>query len=405
MLLESRRNIQSNPRSSRIAVSAIAAVYIIASLQNLTIASIAGFSIKPIHILCILMLLGITLTRIHVTRTLLPAVIYLIAAIVISLPGSLTFGFDPIFANYILAIAILAIASTTLRRVPYSLAVTGLRVGASIVTLYSAFNILMQWNAVVYARTFSADSGARAVVDGLIYSGGINLEASWAALASAFFVRSPFAFSLYSVPTVFILLATSSRAATVIWLICAFLALLRSARRHILVILTAIVVFSGAVLYVGFLADFTKLNVVQRFLAIGSDPGSMGRDRLWAGALEAFGQTPIFGHGLGNGMLAVRQVTGTQFIEDNVHDLYLTQLLELGVLGVLLYVAMLSLTLTWLRNRLEAVVYLLAFVCASAVEFRGADTMFYLTLGILGASLNTISNVHEVRSNKWRLTV
>jgi O-antigen ligase len=233
--------------------------------------------------------------------------------------------------------------------------------------------------------------------------GGLNLEATWLALASVFLIGTAF-----FVPFVLTAAATSalyaSRAGIVIAALaaCAALAyawgsrraepvdaagrrLVRRRRSRIIAFVVAAIALgatAAAVRAVRQVGDPTY--VAQRFATIGEEPGSMGRMTLWRGGLRVFAEFPL-GVGVGNAVPTLRRVLGVDVPEDNLHNIYLQHAVETGIPGL---VALLVLAVTVAR-RLIAVRFrdhLLLFVAgyfvAGAIQFTGVDVMLWLVYGL-----------------------
>lgn len=358
-----------------------ALLYGLASLQNVVLFTTPA-AIKPIHL--IIGLLVFRSSHFDVPWVLRPLAFFYAMACVISVAAYFGNPFGATLANHILAVLVLVVVGgLAASRHTYADVVKGLQIAAFAIVTYVNVNIVRQWEDVRAALAVDAELGARADVGGLLYAGGTNLEATWPALAGAFFVRSRKGFPAYMMLSVVPPLALASRAALLVW---AFVAVwgcaIRWGRRPIMwlvgivLLIAAIGAFSPAFLL--------RFPVIERFTLIGNEPGSRGRLAIWEAGLERLASQPFVGSGLGNELKGV--MAGAASDVDNVHNVYLGYALALGVVGFLLYVATSLLTLRRSVPRKELLVFLGVYQIASLIEFRGADTLFVAVLALLGGA-------------------
>ena len=367
------------------ASTAVASGYLIVAIQNVTLVNLAGFAFKPVH----LAFLGLSIAAIACTpvlpRALAPVRWYLVAVITGTCIPYFVEPISPVVVNYIFVLMLVLVLPFLAARAEYWAVLRGLRVGAAAVVLYSGANVLLHLAEVQASRGFAVASGARPRISGMVYAGGINMEASWTAMAAAFFVRNPRLFVCYSIPALWISLALSSRTAILIWCVAA-VACAWEVRRSASGIVSGLAVLAiGVAAFVPLATALGQVNVVARFAAIGNEPGSEGRLSIMDGALAAIQARPLVGYGLGNEMQAAREF-GAVATQDNVHNLVLGNTLALGVIGGVAYLIMGMMLYVRLRGRSEARVYLIALLVASMVEFRGADVPFYFVVTALGAA-------------------
>ena len=232
--------------------------------------------------------------------------------------------------------------------------------------------------------------------------GGLNLEATWLALASIFLIGT----ALF-VPFVLTAAATSaldaSRAGLVIAGLASLAALARAwvpgirvttdgaarpsrAKLHVfatvLLASLALGATATAVLKVREYGDTTY--VAQRFATIGEEPGSLGRMTLWRGGLRVFAENP-FGVGEGNAVPMLRRVLGVDVPEDNLHNVYLQHAVETGLPGLialLVFTAVAALRVVRARFRDQLLLFVAAYLVAGVVQFTGVDAMLWLVYGL-----------------------
>ena len=89
----------------------------------------------------------------------------------------------------------------------------------------------------------------------------------------------------------------------------------------------------GPVTFKGLLQTVIRIQAYLRDYRRGTDkdPGTKG---IWAASLQVFQDAPFFGHGAGNAMDAVRDLSGYPYREDNVHNYPLQVLLDFASLGL-----------------------------------------------------------------------
>jgi O-antigen ligase len=136
-------------------------------------------------------------------------------------------------------------------------------------------------------------------------------------------------------------------------------------------------------------------NITARLTnSFGDEPGSQGRLLLY---LVAFNASDCYfsGCGLGSASEMISGSSIADFFEDNFHNVYIQQLVEVGVLGLLVYLALFWLALHGARSRLKDVglglaistTFLMGFLQFNGYEFL---TALLLGLGFSGGSTKTI---------------
>jgi O-antigen ligase len=232
--------------------------------------------------------------------------------------------------------------------------------------------------------------------------GGLNLEATWLALASIFLIGT----TLF-VPYVLAAAATSalyaSRAGVVIAAMAVVAALfhawggvqLRRAglsaaapprlRRRLAGVAIALAALGALGAGNAVVRQYgNAAYVAQRFAAIGGEPGSMGRLTLWEGGLHVFAEYPL-GVGVGNAVPMLRRVLGVDVPEDNLHNIYLQHAVETGVPGLvalLIFAAMMAWRTIATRFRDHVLLFACGYLVAGAIQFTGVDAIFWLAYGL-----------------------
>jgi O-antigen ligase len=298
--------------------------------------------------------------------------------VLLSLTTYIWSGFNPLLLNYVFALLSFLIGQQFGNVFTPSAILKCIRIAIGIVV---GAILLKSWifrDALIQFLLFPFNGHPEMPL--YFYGGGPNLEATWVALSSTVFLGTS-AFVPIFVFALMLSIIYASRTAVVISIICLAMALLRAKRYK-----TLIIGFSTAVISVlSLLAAFPEIYVVSRFLSIGSDPGSVGRLSIWAGIWDAFLQSPIVGHGAGNGMRAVEIALNTTFPEANVHNYYAQVLLDFGLPALCLY-AVLVLTIcvqearSGFRDQIGS--YLILFFIAGLFQFRGAEALSWFLIGL-----------------------
>jgi O-antigen ligase len=168
---------------------------------------------------------------------------------------------------------------------------------------------------------------------------------------------------------------------------------------------TAAVVAIGAVIFAGGHAwhQFSRpdlyfpSNPEQHFGQLSS----AGRYDFWRVAIDAFGESPVLGHGAGTYVFSWQQLRSITLPVHDAHSLYLEAFAELGAVGGLMVLALVG-TLLWCafsawraaphpqRERYAALLAaMLAFAVGAAFdwfwEIAGLGAIFFLAAGVMVA--------------------
>jgi O-antigen ligase len=240
--------------------------------------------------------------------------------------------------------------------------------------------------------------------------GGLNLEASWLALASFFLIGTalfvPFALAAAATSALY---ATRAGLVIVGLAICAALAHAWATRKHVaadrrgarttlrriatlILACLAVGAMRMAVRTAGEYGDTTY--VAQRFSAIGDEPGSLGRMTLWRGGLRVFAENPM-GVGVGNAVPMLRRVLGVAVPEDNLHNIYLQHAVETGLPGLaalLVFAIVAALRVVRSRFRDQLLLFVAAYLVAGVIQFTGVDAILWLVYGLQSGASGEASN-------------
>lgn len=226
----------------------------------------------------------------------------------------------------------------------------------------------------------------------MFYGGGPNLEATWIAFFSVFFMSKNKKWLFYLVwgACMSVAFIYASRVAIVLNVVTAFLfyfsSYVRRWERQLLIVLGVVGVMYAAA-SVDWEAVGEKFVGLQRLLYIGKteDKGMQGRFELWEAYPEALRLGWWSGVGAGNTVPVMEKMKEKAFPEDNVHNIYIQALGDFGAIGVILFLILAAnLVKDYLfknRNNLF-LLSLILYLVAGLVQFRGGEPYFYLVLGL-----------------------
>lgn len=350
-------------------------------VQNVDLFQLPGTdtSLKPFHFV------GGGLLIVVLAKGRLPRLPYsylaFIGLAVLSSAWYLRWGFAALGLNYFFAFLTLVVAASLALRASENSTIRWLRLG----TIGLFIGVLAK--AVVYreniAAFLQAPFGHPSVPTFL--GGGPNIESSWLAILSALFIGRPRVHLALSALSIGVSVIYASRVGLLLSIFSILLLLIRSAKRSVSKFAsTFALALLAAFLMIGAIGDS---YLIERFNAIGVDPGSVGRMRLWQSSIAALIEHP-WGHGAGNAIVAAENAAGMLLPEDNVHNLLLQWSLDFGILGGLFWVLLLfgvivGLIRTNLRSPIHAA--LLLFMIASTLQFRGPEPIFWFLLGLIHA--------------------
>jgi O-antigen ligase len=265
--------------------------------------------------------------------------------------------------------------------------------------------------------------------------GGLNLEATWLALASFFLIGSalfvPFALAAAATSALY---ATRAGLVIVGLAMCAAVAHAWAARKHVAdsesrlgvptpspdsesdgpasdgrrrgrtsrTTLRRVATLTLACLAVGGMRMAIRTAgeygdttyVAQRFSDIGEEPGSLGRMTLWRGGLLVFAENPM-GVGAGNAVPMLRRVLGVAVPEDNLHNIYLQHAVETGLPGLaalLVFAVVVALRVVRSRFRDQLLLFVAGYLVAGVIQFTGVDAVLWLVYGLQSGASGAASD-------------
>ena len=263
-----------------------------------------------------------------------------------------------------------------------------------------AINLIAQHEAVFYY--FEHPEQGHPIVSSF-FEGGVNIEASWMGAFGVFFSRNKKgAFYLTSCTALAALYGSRSGLIACL-LAIAYVLLVKGAKnvkRNVLLAMGAMLAMVA--LFVA-AANALGLAVSERLFSIGSEPGSLGRLRMWMHAGDALFDIPLFGVGAGNAVAELALVSGDVFPEDNAHNVYLQILLDFGPLAFCVFVAIVaSFVVISIRGGFQnpfsaclVIYFVLAFL-----QFSGPEPLLALVAGAFVATSRPMSPIARRASGR-----
>lgn len=365
----------------------LAVLLVSTCFQRLALFPVGEASIKPYHaVTLVLCLMSIAMEKSTWT---LPGKPFFLAGLFVmgvSLFSAIRFGINAVLFNYAFFFILIVTVINFGRRLTLGEWGAVVRLSAFLVLAAIAVKDAIYIQSIL---GFVSHGGSGHPTIPTFFGGGVNLEASWIALFGVFFKRDK-AGALYLTSSLLISASYASRTGLILSLLSIVYVLLAkggSKRGGFFNVLKLALLLLGLVL----IAQAAGIPIVERFTAVGEDKGSIGRENMWQYALPAFLDSPILGHGAGNTIPHISEISGKLFAEDNIHNYFLQVLLDFGLIGFLALAAMVvSVILNFRRGNYTNpfAAYILCWVAGSLFQFRGADALlaFFIAGYILTAT-------------------
>jgi O-antigen ligase len=354
------------------------------------VADDAGATPKLYHLL--LALIGvIVMLRGRLVPPPTEALIYF--ATMMLMTGLTYVAFTPRVAGIKLVIALytLVVAAVVGRAIPRPTLLRACRIGSAV--FLTAVMIKNALHAQAFVLWLASPLGHPDVPS--LAGGGLNLEATWLAVSSAFFIGSvtfvPFAIGAAATAALY-----ASRAGVLIAALIMVAALVKALAasqethgqrrtRGLVWLLVASATTAGATVVTARVNEYGDATyVAQRFSSIGDEPGSMGRLTLWRGGLAVFTEFPL-GVGAGNAVPVLRRVLGVDVPEDNLHNMYLQHAVESGIPGLAALLALgIVVAMRVVRSNFHdpLLIFVATYFVAGMIQFTGVDTALWLVYGL-----------------------
>lgn len=333
------------------------------------------------------------------------------------------FGFGATILKYAFQYLVLAVSMNLMRLMEPSRAERCVLVSAWVVLVMVLGNACLHAGAFAeyYASPWDGHPNFETV-----FSGGVNLEATWPAMLGVFMANNHCGWA-YLLSTIVFAAGVQSRAGLMLAVgAFAYVVLIKNGGRPSWrrLVSTSLVVFMAAAFSimgpralaiapnaqsaVGDSADSVEAesssddtanesredegvdDIVTSSLdsVLDSDPapgssqkslvGTPGRKGIWVASIQVFQDAPLLGHGAGNAMDAVRDLSGYPYREDNVHNYPLQILLDFGFIGFVAFaVVVIGFVVSSARNRFvnPFSAFIVLYLVGGMVQFAGGELL------------------------------
>ena len=344
-------------------------------LQSLSIVEFGGFALKPIHVILLLLLPKLLLKgKVYINGYVSLYVLYVVFLSIL-LSGNL--GIKSILFNYIFGLLIYVyIVNSNINLLPKEDTIHDICNAAFLVIVVVLINDLIQYKEFI---TFFHNpwNGHPSITT--IFGGGVNPEASWIGMFNVFFLKDKRKWSYFFI-SLLISVIYASRAGMIINIVALVMINKDSVFKDKKTIVFAVIGIIGIIwAYNNGLLDI----ITDRFSTLGSDKGSEGRLINYQGFIKTFEAFPL-GYGIGNCMDAMRMVAGSVSGDNNMHNVYLQNFIDIGIIGGIWYIILVLFFVKTNIFRLFTdpfVMYIFIYIVVSLFEFRGGDTLVFIILG------------------------
>lgn len=238
-----------------------------------------------------------------------------------------------------------------------------------------------------------------------IFSGGVNLEATWPAMLGVFFRDNKEGHIYLTITYVFAALVQSRAGVVLAVLAAAYVIVVRHDETARLLVRILVVIAAGfiAVLFVlvgprAISAQASAEAAREAASAAEEDPDSLlakdslegsseessqpkgvpGRSGIWTASLELLEDMPLLGFGSGHAMDAVRSLTQYPYREDNVHNYPLQIMLDFGFIGFAVFAVITAAFLVKaIRARMRSpfAAFVVLYLIGGMIQFAGAELL------------------------------
>ena len=347
-------------------------------LQKITVFSVGGISFKLFHAATVVVLAPVFMNkRINFPGRVMN-LLYAYLAFNTILTAA-TWGFSGLAFNYIFGYFLMMIICTLGTGLTLEDWLMILRKVAAVTLILVIVNAALNYRAIIL---YMNSPWMGHPVFSTIFGGGVNLEATWVAIFGFVFYKNKMKWP-YIVTSTLISALYASRTGLIINVLCVlwYVVPLLNPRNIFKFVGTIILM----IIIIAILMRYGLLDsILERFQDLGEDNGSMGRLAMWRHVGKAISKYP-FGCGLGNCIEALTKATNLKFNDNNLHNLYMQNFVELGWLGGGLYIVIvLGFVLKEVRNIFKNpfVAMLFIYVLVSLLQFRGGEPITFVIVGI-----------------------
>jgi len=215
--------------------------------------------------------------------------------------------------------------------------------------------------------------------------GGVNLEATWIALFG-FFFKSKKGY-IYLFAALFLSILYASRVGIILNFLHFCWLTYHIYLKNGLLSLKRLLQVSFIIFLLGafFLTSPLATVILNRLAESGetNEAGSRGRIAMWINFPSAFVNNPM-GYGAGNAMKAIELIAGRNFEEVNMHNMYMQNALDFGVMGLFVYIVIVFAFLLKERKTAFSNPFagaLLGYILASFIQFGGSENLLFIFVG------------------------
>lgn len=352
--------------------------------QNIEIISVAdGFGLKLYHVVSIM--LGIRLLikiKENGKIKIPPLKINLFFIFILGLSFFMygIYGFNSLCVNYIFAYYLIILIINIGCELKYDDWIEIIKKVATIMMICIFVNMIINFSQI----KFFLSGNTERIVLNTFFGGGINLEATWLALLGVFFLKDEKAY-IYLFLSMIVSMLYSSRSGMIVDALFFLIILFQeNNRKNEKFKKTLLLLLLCVVLFVINIKTGMFSYILNRFTNLGNENGSLGRLNMWKYVLPSINYNP-FGYGLGNAVKSIISISGIQFRESNVHNMFFQMALDTGVLGFLIY---LWINLKFIFDERKNIIknsvvsFITIYIALSFIEFRGADFLLYVMISI-----------------------
>lgn len=353
------------------------AFFVLSNFQNIAVIEFNSFGLRAYHLIPLFFLFPlIKKQKIKMPpRGILGFVFYALTSSFLN--AFWGFGLNSLLFNYIFAFYVMLVIMNFGDSISFDEWIGLLQKGAIIFMIAVCIKNLIQIDVII---SFLKSPYGHP----LIYrfnEGGPNLEASWLAIYGFLFgskiTKKTMIYNFLSVFTSAIYSSRCAMVINIIWVVWIFLC--NASHFKFSYIVGFIFVFSIFII-VGFKNGIFNY-IIERFISSGSDMGSLGRINLWKYFPDLITNYP-FGVGLGNSVSAIESVSGTDYLESNMHNLYMQMFVDLGIVGGIYYLILILYFLVKEYKKIfnPVIIILFCYFLISLLQYRGAETPFIIFL-------------------------
>ncbi len=355
--------------------------------QNIDLVTFPGSesSIKFYHIFGIFTLLFYPVSTAGQRFPFLPTVFF-VAATVVAAIGIQRFGFNGRVVTLFYSLIFFFYFFAAAQRLSYETVLRFLKTTTLLLYVAIFFKVLIYWDII------SQGYGAQVFSAYFFFPGGPNIEVTWMALFLMFFLREKWwlfwFLALYVMGFALIYESRVGQLATVI-----MAGFYIAQRCHPRLMYGAALLLFGALVTAIIMIDYDALlaviqeNAVGRFAEVGDENDGFGkRVMMWGLAAPLIQQEWLLGYGVGNIMKLLQSGAEHNIIENNLHNIYVQFIADLGIGVLLLFMALIFQVLhRYFSSRDKApelALLLVGYALTGFVQFTGFEVLFWAIAGL-----------------------